>query len=112
MRRRRLGPPPAHGATSSRPTAHHAIFLPIVMDDSGKGPKEAPLSGTCARLRRTSRSSEAVPGAALLHGTSNLLTSPHAPFTDPRRDTTISPGAALPDADASAPAAASASGTR
>eukprot|EP00969_Alexandrium_andersonii_P189235 8360940-Alexandrium_andersonii.AAC.1 len=64
------------------------------------------------RLRRTSRSSEAVPGADLLHGTSNLLTSPHAPSVGPRRATNISPGAASPDAGAPAPAAASASGTR
>eukprot|EP00969_Alexandrium_andersonii_P194321 8583300-Alexandrium_andersonii.AAC.1 len=37
------------------------------MADSGKGPEETPLAGTCTRLRRTSRSSEAVPGACLLY---------------------------------------------
>eukprot|EP00969_Alexandrium_andersonii_P171239 7569570-Alexandrium_andersonii.AAC.1 len=63
-------------------------------------------------LRRTSCSSAAVPRADLLHGTSNLLMSPHAPFVEPRRATNISPGAASPDAGAPALAASSASGTR
>eukprot|EP00969_Alexandrium_andersonii_P363426 15461916-Alexandrium_andersonii.AAC.1 len=45
LRRRRLGPVPAHSAASSRATGHHAIFFPIVIASSGKCPKESPRSG-------------------------------------------------------------------